>query len=224
VVDVIQQLDVDGVRARTAAARERIAAACERAGRDPADVDLLVATKYLAADQVPLLADAGIALVGENRAQSLLEKVGQPGAERLRWEFIGQLQSRKVPDVLPHVDRIHSVGSDSVLRRLERHRDLARPGLDVLIQVNVSGEEAKDGVRPEDLADIIARCPVPVAGLMTMPPFAEQPEDSRRWFRRLAELAGEHGLGALSMGTTQDFEVAVEEGATVVRLGSVLLR
>lgn len=223
-VDLIERIDPALVAERVAAVRERIAAACARAGRDPGAVEILAATKYLAADQVPLLADSGIEIAGENRAQSLIEKVAQPGADRLRWEFIGHLQSRKVPEILPHVSRIHSVSSDSVLARLERHRDLARPELDVLIEVNVSGEEAKSGIAPSALADVLERCPVPVAGLMTMPPFAEDPEQSRRWFAALRELAVAHGLSVLSMGTTQDYEVAVEEGATVVRLGSVLLR
>lgn len=223
-VEVIPRIDPEFVAARLAEARERIAAACARVGRDPDGVEILVATKYLAADQVPLLADAGVMIAGENRAQALLEKIAVPGAERLRWEFIGQLQSRKVAEILPHVRRIHSVCSGSVLGRLERHRELARPDLDVLIQVNVSGEDAKDGVDPESVGDVIARCPVPVAGLMTMPPFAEDPEQSRPWFARLKAIADQHGLAELSMGTTQDYVVAVEEGATVVRLGSGLLR
>ncbi|MCK9248769.1 MAG: YggS family pyridoxal phosphate-dependent enzyme [Solirubrobacteraceae bacterium] len=223
-VALIERIDPGEVAERLAGVRERIAAACDRAGRDPADVDVLVATKYLVPDQVPLLADAGVTLAGENRAQALQDKVALPGADRLRWEFIGHLQSRKVPDVLPYVSRIHSVCSDSVLGRLERHRDLARPDLDVLIEVNVSGEDAKSGIAPAELAAFVERCPAPVAGLMTMPPFAEDPEHSRRWFAALRALADEHGLAACSMGTTQDYEVAVEEGATVVRLGSVLLR
>jgi pyridoxal phosphate enzyme (YggS family) len=224
VVDVVQEVDPDAVARRLAEVRERIAAACARAGRDPAEVDVLAATKYVATDQIGRLAAAGIRLAGENRAQALVEKVAVPGAEALRWEFIGHLQSRKVADVLPHVSRIHSVSSDSVLGRLERHRDLARPELDVLVEVNVAGEEAKSGIAPDELGSVLERCPVPVAGLMTMPPHAEDPEDNRRWFVALRELAEEHGLSVLSMGTTQDFEVAVEEGATVVRLGSVLVR
>lgn len=223
-VDVIERLDPAGVAERLAAVRERIAAACARAGRDAAAVDVLAATKYVATDQTAKLVEAGIALAGENRSGSLVEKVAVPGAEALRWEFIGHLQSRKVPDVLPHVSRIHSVSTDSVVGRLERHAELARPELDLLIEVNVAGDEAKSGIAPDELGGLIARCPFPVVGLMTMPPHAERPEDSRRWFAALRELAGEHGLSVLSMGTTQDFEVAVEEGATVVRLGSVLLR
>lgn len=220
----MQEIDPDAVARRLAEVHARIAAACARAGRDPGDVDVLAATKYVAADQIGRLAAGGIGLVGENRAQALVEKVAQPGADALRWEFIGHLQSRKVADVLPHVSRIHSVSSDSVLGRLERHRDLARPDLDVLVEVNVAGDEAKSGIAPDELGAVLERCPVPVAGLMTMPPHAERPEDSRRWFAALRELADAHGLRVLSMGTTQDFEVAVEEGATVVRLGSVLVR
>ena len=223
-VDVVQEIDPDAVARRLAEVHARIAAACARAGRDPGDVDVLAATKYVAADQIGRLAAGGIRLAGENRAQALVEKVAQPGADALRWEFIGHLQSRKVADVLPHVSRIHSVSSDSVLGRLERHRDLARPDLDVLVEVNVAGDEAKSGIAPDELGAVLERCPVPVAGLMTMPPHAERPEDSRRWFAALRELADAHGLRVLSMGTTQDFEVAVEEGATVVRLGSVLVR
>jgi pyridoxal phosphate enzyme (YggS family) len=194
--------------------RDRIAAA----GRDPGDVRICAAIKYVPVDELPVLAEAGIEVVGENRAQDLLAK--QEGHRDLfEWHFIGALQSRKVKDVAPHVALIHSLASDSALAQLETH-----PAPAVLVQVNVAGEESKAGVEPADLGDFIARCPVPVAGLMTMPPLAEQPEDSRRHFARLAELAGEHGLTELSMGTTQDFEVAAAEGATIVRLGTVLYR
>jgi uncharacterized pyridoxal phosphate-containing UPF0001 family protein len=129
-----------------------------------------------------------------------------------------------VPQVLPLVDRIHSLGSDSALGRLERHADLARPGLQVLVEVNVAGQEAKSGIGPEELGAFLERCPIAPVGLMTMPPAAAVPDDSRRWFAALRELADRHGLAQLSMGTTQDFEVAVEEGATIVRVGSVLFR
>jgi PLP dependent protein len=180
------------------------------------DVEILAATKYVEAGDLPALAEAGIELVGENRAQDLLAKQEAHG-ELFTWDFIGQLQSRKVKDVAPNVRLIHSLASDSALRRLEEH-----PAQEVLVQVNVAGEEGKAGIEPEELGDFIARCPVPVTGLMTMPPFVERAEDNRRHFARLAELAAEHGLGRLSMGTTQDYVVAAEEGATILRLGSVL--
>ena len=179
-------------------------------------VEVLAAIKYVEADDLPALAEAGIELVGENRAQDLLEKQAEHG-ELFTWDFIGQLQSRKVKDVAPNVRLIHSLASESALRKLEEH-----PAREVLVQVNVAGEEGKAGIAPEELGDFIAQVPVPVTGLMTMPPFVERPEDNRRHFARLAELAGEHGLARLSMGTSQDYAVAVEEGATIVRVGSVL--
>jgi PLP dependent protein len=199
-------MDPDRVRRNLERVREQIGP----------DVEILAAVKYVDAGDLPALAEAGIELVGENRAQELLAKQAEHG-ELFTWDFIGQLQSRKVKDIAPNVRLIHSVASDSVLRRLEEH-----PANEVLIQVNVAGEEGKAGIAPEELGDFIARCPVPVTGLMTMPPFVERAEDNRRHFARLAELAGEHGLARLSMGTTQDYVVAAEEGATIVRLGSVL--
>jgi PLP dependent protein len=180
------------------------------------DIEILAAVKYVDAADLPALAEAGIELVGENRAQDLLAKQEAHG-DLFTWDFIGQLQSRKVKDVAPNVRLIHSLASESALRKLEEH-----PAREVLVQVNVAGEEGKAGIAPEELGDFIARVPVPVTGLMTMPPFVERPEDNRRHFARLAELAGEHGLSRLSMGTTQDYVVAAEEGATIVRLGSVL--
>jgi pyridoxal phosphate enzyme (YggS family) len=180
------------------------------------DVEICAAIKYVDAEDLPALAEAGIELVGENRAQELLAKQEQH-RELFDWDFIGALQSRKLKDISPHVRLIHSISSESALRRLERY-----PAKEVLIQVNVAGEESKEGIDPSELADYIERCPVPVTGLMTMPPFTERAEDSRGYFARLAELAAEHRLERLSMGTTQDYEVAVEEGATIVRLGNVL--
>ena len=180
------------------------------------DIEILAATKYVPERDLPALAEAGIELVGENRAQDLLAKQEAHG-DLFTWDFIGQLQSRKVKDIAPNVRLIHSLASDSAIRKLEEH-----PAKEVLVQVNVAGEEGKAGIDPDELADFIARCPVPVTGLMTMPPFVERAEDNRRHFARLAELAGEHGLARLSMGTTQDYVVAAEEGATIVRLGSVL--
>ena len=181
------------------------------------EVEICAAIKYLDADDLPALAEGGVTLVGENRAQALAAKQRAHG-DLFEWDFIGALQSRKVKDIAPAVRLIHSVASESVLAKLEQH-----PAREVLIQVNVAGEESKEGVRPEQLGDFIARCPAPVTGLMTMPPLAERPEDNRRWFAKLAELASEHGLKRLSMGTTQDYEAAVAEGATIVRLGTVLL-
>jgi pyridoxal phosphate enzyme (YggS family) len=200
--------------------RARIADAAARAGRDAAGVEIVAATKYVSVEDMGAVADAGITRVGENRAQDLVAKHDAYG-DRFTWDFIGHLQSRKVPQILPLVQRIHSVGSDSVLGRLERHRDLALPGLEILVEVNVAGEEGKSGIDPGELGAFLERCPIAPVGLMTMPPLAG---DSRRWFSALRDLADEHGLSQLSMGTSQDFEIAVEEGATIVRLGSVLLR
>ncbi len=199
-------IDAERVRANLERVRERIGDA----------VEICAAVKYVAAPDLPALAEAGITLVGENRAQDLVAKQDEHG-DLFDWDFIGALQSRKVKDVAPRVRLIHSVASESALAQLEKH-----PAKEILIQVNVAGEHGKAGVAPEGLGDFVARCPLPVAGLMTMPPFTENPEDSRGYFARLAELAGEHSLRRLSMGTSQDYEVAVEEGATIVRLGSVL--
>jgi pyridoxal phosphate enzyme (YggS family) len=179
-------------------------------------VEVLAATKYVADSDLPALAQAGIELVGENRAQDMLRKQ-ERHRDLFTWDFIGAIQSRKLKDIAPNVRLIHSIASESALRRLEQN-----PAPEVLIQVNVAGEDSKEGVEPSELAGYIERCPCPVTGLMTMPPFVERPEDNRRHFSRLAELAAEHGLERLSMGTSQDYEVAVEEGATIVRLGSVL--
>lgn len=192
--------------------RERIAAA----GRDPDEVELLAAIKYVAADELPRLAEAGVTLVGENRAQDLVAKHDLHG-ELFDWDFIGALQSRKVKQIAPIARLIHSVASESALAQLERH-----PAREILLQVNVAGEEGKAGIEPADLGRFVEAAPVPVGGLMTMPPFVERAEDNRRHFARLAELAAEHGLRRLSMGTSQDYEVAVQEGATIVRLGSAL--
>jgi uncharacterized pyridoxal phosphate-containing UPF0001 family protein len=192
--------------------RERIAAA----GGDPARVEVCAAIKYVPVDELPALAEAGIDLVGENRAQDLIAKQGDQ-RDLFAWDFIGALQSRKVRDLAGRVRLIHSVASRSALRQLERH-----PVPEVLVEVNVAGEQGKAGIAPHDLAEFVAASPVAVTGLMAMPPAVTDPEDNRPHFARLAKLAGELGLARLSMGTTQDFEVAVSEGATVVRLGSVL--
>jgi hypothetical protein len=181
------------------------------------EVQILAAVKYLALEELGALADAGIAVAGENRAQEL-EAKAQAHPE-LTWDFIGHLQSRKVKQVLPYVRWIHSVASDSALKELGRH---AQPGTEVLVEVNIAREEGKSGIDPGELDAFLERCPVKVVGLMTMPPMAQRPEDSRRWFAALAQLAGERRLPELSMGTSQDYAVAVEEGATIVRLGTIL--
>ena len=202
--------DIDPERIRTNLGEIR-----EIAG---ADVEILGATKYIRTDDMGALAEAGITLVGENRLQDLEEKQ-QRWSDRFTWDFIGNLQSRKVKALLPRVRLIHSVASDSALKQLGSH---GTPETEVLVEVNLSGEEEKGGIEPAELDAFIERCPVRVSGLMTMPPFAEDPEDSRPYFARLAELARDRGLERLSMGTSQDWRVAVEQGATIVRLGSVL--
>lgn len=181
-------------------------------------VELLVATKYVPIEEMGKLAEAGVRLVGENRQQDLAAKHERWG-DAFEWDFIGNLQSRKVKQVLPLCRLIHSVASDSVLGQLEKH---GTPETEVLVEVNVSGEEGKSGVGPEELPRFVERCPVRVTGLMTMPPFSEDPEHSRPYFARLAELAAANGFERLSMGTTQDWRVAVEEGATIIRLGHTL--
>jgi pyridoxal phosphate enzyme (YggS family) len=214
VVDLISGLRAQRVRANLNRVRAEIA----EAGRDPAAVEILAAVKYVPVEELGVLAEAGITLLGENRAQDLEAKVAaHPG--RFTWDFIGHLQSRKVRQVLPYVRYIHSVASDSVLAQLKRH---APPDQEVLVEVNVAGEPGKAGIAPSELPAFLERCPVRVVGLMTMPPLTERPEDSRRHFVALAELAAGHGLTQLSMGTSQDYRVAVEEGATIIRLGSTL--
>jgi uncharacterized pyridoxal phosphate-containing UPF0001 family protein len=183
-----------------------------------AGVEILVATKYVPLEEMGKLAEAGVGLVGENRQQDLTAKHERWGEDFI-WDFIGNLQSRKVKQVLPLCRLIHSVATDSVLDQLGKH---GGPGTEVLVEVNLSGEEGKGGVDPEELPAFIERCPVTVAGLMTMPPFSSDPEHSRPYFARLAEMAVANGLGRLSMGTSQDWRVAVEEGATIIRLGHAL--
>jgi PLP dependent protein len=226
VAELIAGLDAARVRANVERTRARIAAAAARAGRDPADVELLAAVKYVADEELGTLAEAGLTLLGENRAQELAAKQQAWGGRDgiFTWDFIGHLQSRKVREIVPRVRLIHSVASDSALAQLERHKDAAHPNFAVLIEVNVAGEASKSGIEPAELPRYLERCPVPVAGLMTMPPLAATPEDNRPHFAALRELAAANGLATLSMGTSQDFEVAVEEGATIVRIGTTLYR
>jgi uncharacterized pyridoxal phosphate-containing UPF0001 family protein len=208
VAQLIDGLDVRRVRDNLARVRDEI-------GRD--DVEVLAAVKYVALEELGVLADAGITLVGENRAQELERKARAFGD--LTWDFIGHLQSRKVKQVLPYARLLHSVCTDSVLAQLARH---ATAQTEVLVEVNVAREPGKSGVDPGELDAFLERCPCRVSGLMTMPPATEDPQDSRRWFAELARLAGERGLPRLSMGTSQDYVVAAEEGATIVRIGTKL--
>jgi len=213
-------VDVERVRANVAQARQRIDEAAAIAGRGPGEVELLAAVKYVPLESIGLLADAGLTLLGENRAQELEAKAAaHPG--RFTWDFIGHLQSRKVKQIVPWVRLIHSLSSDSALEQLRRHAG-GRPDLEALVEVNVAGEASKSGIAPSELGAFLERCPIAVTGLMTMPPLAAAAEDNRRHFAALRELAAAHGLRRLSMGTSQDYEVAVEEGATIVRLGSTL--
>ncbi|MFI4985232.1 MAG: YggS family pyridoxal phosphate-dependent enzyme [Solirubrobacterales bacterium] len=222
--ELISGLSAETVRANLDRIRIEIAAAVGRSSGARAsrpEVEILAASKYVALEEMPVLADAGIGLVGESRAQDLQAKVAAHGG-LFEWDFIGALQSRRVRLIVPHVRLIHSVASESALRELARHRELARPDLRILIEVNIAGEEGKAGVAPERLGELLARSPVPVSGLMTMPPLSDDPAHSRPWFAALRELAYEHGLAELSMGTSQDYLVAVEEGATIVRIGTKL--
>ena len=222
----VERLDAERVRARLAEVHERIAST----GRDPGDIEILAAVKYVPVEAMGALAEAGITVVGENTAQALIAKQERWG-DRFTWDFIGHLQSRKTKDVLPRVRLIHSVESDSVVERIER---LAERPARVLLEVNAAGEESKNGVPPAEVDAFVEKASrgdkVVFGGLMTMPPFTERPEGARPHFARLRELrdrlqaewGGRHDFAELSMGTTQDYEVAVEEGATIVRLGSVL--
>jgi hypothetical protein len=199
------------------AALQRVGDVILAAGRDPDEVEVLAAVKYVPTAELGALAEAGITVVGENRAQELVEKAR--AHPEFTWDFIGNLQSRKVKAIVPYVRYIHSVASESVLAQLAHH---ATEATRVLLEVNVAGEPGKGGIGPEEIGAYIAACPVPVVGLMTMPPQAADAERNRPHFARLRELAAEHGLSELSMGTTQDYAVAVQEGATIVRLGSGL--
>lgn len=175
---------------------------------------VVAATKYVDVDAMAVLAEAGVTFVGENRAQDLEAKHAAYGSA-FRWHFIGHLQSRKAQTLNALCELCHSLDSLSAARRLE---------IPALVQVNLAGEESKSGVAPDELDAFIAECPAEIVGLSTMPPLADDPEASRPFFRRLRELAGARGLSQLSMGTTQDYLVAVEEGATLVRVGAALFQ
>jgi PLP dependent protein len=210
---LITGLDAARIRANLERVREAIAAA----GRDPSEVEILAAVKYVGLEELDVLGEAGLTLLGENRAQDLEAKATEH--PEFRWHFIGQLQSRKVKQILPHVELIHSVASESALAQLGKH---GGPDTRILLEVNVAREEGKAGIDPDDLARFLEASPVAVTGLMTMPPYASDPEQSRPHFARLRELAHAHGLTELSMGTSQDYAVAAAEGATLVRIGTML--
>jgi PLP dependent protein len=196
------------------ASSEEIRSRYERIREEVGDsVTIVAATKYVSAEELGALAEAGIEIVGENRAQDLEAKHAAHG-DAFRWHFIGHLQSRKAKVVNGLCELVHSLSSESAASRLE---------IPALVEVNLSGEESKSGVPESELDALIAAYP-DVTGLMTMPPETGDPESSRPYFRRLRELAEERGLSQLSMGTSQDYRVAVEEGATLIRVGSVLYR
>jgi uncharacterized pyridoxal phosphate-containing UPF0001 family protein len=219
VVELIEGLDAGRVRANLTRLSETIEAARLASPHGaPEPVEILAAAKYVPDAALPLLAEAGVRLLGENRAQDLERKTNAYG-DLFTWDFIGQLQSRRVRAIVPRVRMIHSLASESAREQLALHH---RPGLEVLVQVNIAREDGKAGLAPEQLDDFLARCEFPVAGLMTMPPLAADPEASRPWCAALRELAAERGLRRLSMGTSQDHVVAVEEGATIVRIGTSL--
>jgi uncharacterized pyridoxal phosphate-containing UPF0001 family protein len=193
-------LSPEGVRKRYAEARAT-------------GVTVVAATKYVSLEEMAILVEAGVEVVGENRAQELEAKHAVYG-DAFRWHFIGHLQSRKARIVNSICELCHSLASESAAKRLE---------IPALVEVNLAGEQSKSGILPEQLPAFLALYP-DVRGLMTMPPETADPEASRPYFRRLRELAEGHGLEKLSMGTSQDWRVAVEEGATIVRLGSSLFR
>jgi PLP dependent protein len=218
------------VRDRLAEVRERVAGAAARAGRTPRDVEILVATKYVPLEQLPVLHDAGVRLIGENRVQDMLAKHERFG-ELFTWDFIGHLQSRKTKLVLPVVRLIHSLDSISVAAEIQARADRKVP---VLLEINVDAEETKNGVTPENVDAFLEEASeydkVDFAGLMCMPPLFADAESARPSFARARELAarlsdawaGRYTFAQLSMGTSADYEVAVLEGATIVRVGSVL--
>lgn len=212
-VELIRGLRVEDVHAALALVRGEIDEVS--GGRE---VEILAAVKYVPSDELDVLAEAGLWLLGENRAQDLVAKADAHPA-RFTWDFIGHLQSRKVRQVLPYVRYIHSVASESALHELARY---GSPETRILIEVNVAGEAGKSGIAAQELPGFLDRSPVPVVGLMTMPPQTTDPEQSRPHFAALRALAERHELRELSMGTSQDYLVAVQEGATIIRLGTTL--
>jgi pyridoxal phosphate enzyme (YggS family) len=220
-----------GIAERLCAVRARIADACSRCGRDPAEVTVVAVAKTHGPEAVREAAEAGIEIIGENRVQEAMQKMAQCPSS-LRWHMVGHLQSNKSRAAVSMFDMVHSVDSGKLLERLDRDAGDLGKRLPVCLEVNVSGERSKFGMAPDDVPPVLEaasrlRC-VEVVGLMTIPPFTPEAEGARPFFRRLREYrdgwrnAGGMELGALSMGMSNDFDVAVEEGATIVRLGTVL--
>lgn len=219
-------IDVVRLRAALEEARERIDEACRVSGRPAGSAELVLAGKYVGADEAPAMVEAGVGVIGENRLQDLVAKQDVVG-DAATFDFIGHLQGRKVKDVLPRVRLIHSVDRDSLVEEIGRR---AQGPVRVLLQVNLAGEESKGGFAPAELDRAVERATeagIVVGGLMALPPFTADPEASRPWFERLrglrddlaARWSPDHDLRDLSMGTSQDFAVAVEAGATMVRVG-----
>jgi pyridoxal phosphate enzyme (YggS family) len=209
---------LDTVKRNLERVRTDVELACERSGRKPGDVSICVATKYVEPEAMDVLRDAGVRIAAENRLQDMIAKQERFGDD-FEWHFIGAIQSKKVREIAARVSAIHSLGTESARDKLA---NLETPAPKLLVQVNVSGEESKQGVATDELGAFIEATPQPVSGLMTMPPLTEDPEGARPYFAQLKALADSHGLQDLSMGTSQDFAVAVEEGATLIRVGSVL--
>jgi pyridoxal phosphate enzyme (YggS family) len=215
------------VQLRVDEVNEAVAGACARAGRDPATVTIVGVTKYVDVEAARALVAAGVVDLGENQYQQLRDRAPLLADLGVRWHAIGPLQRNKVRYVARWADAFHALDRADVAAALSARRVAEeRPPIACYVQVNVAGESTKAGVRPAAVGELLSAgeqlAGLRVVGLMTMPPLAATPDESRPWFRALADLAAEHGLAGLSMGTTADFEVAVEEGATVVRVGGAL--
>ena len=221
------------IRERLAGVHENIARALEKSGRGEEQVRVLVATKYYGPEQLSALAEAGVDLVGENRAEDLLDKQELFG-DSFEWHFIGHLQRRKAKIVVPRVTLVHSVDSVRLIEELAKRAP--EGGVDILIQVNVADEESKYGVAEEDVGTLLKAAAetagrVRVRGFMTLAPLVDDPEDVRPIFAKLRAIrdslrkswSPHFDLSELSMGMSGDYEVAVEEGATVVRIGRMLI-
>ena len=218
-VEPVGAVDPHRVRANREEIRGRNASAAP-VGTDPETIEIVAATKYVPSSLMGDLHEGGIRIAGENRLGDLTQKQEQWG-DLFEWDFIGDLQSRKAPSLVGRVRLIHSIATESALKKLEA---AGAGSQGVLVQVNLSGEESKGGITPDQLPLFIESPGCSVIGLMTMPPFTQDPEESGQWFSQLRELASQHGLEKLSMGTSQDYEVAVSEGANLVRIGASLCR